>query len=149
MDRGRKAAEPRFPPWVRSANPPGQSPSGGGELDGWGRRAASPRRSSHSRRRRSPGNPDHKERSRRRRRRSVREERIEDPPDATGEGPEESPMRSPTETVPVLELGGTSGVTSAGAWAARLEIANLLEARCDPDQSGKNGKRRCGIRLSS
>ena len=65
-----------------------------------------------------------------------------------GEGAREEPRRSrspvtevgrhgrtsslPRESVPVLELGRTSGVTSAGAWAARLEMANLLEARCDP-----------------
>ncbi len=30
-------------------------------------------------------------------------------------------------------LGKTSGITSAGAWSARLEIANLLEIGCDPD----------------
>lgn len=40
--------------------------------------------------------------------------------------------RGPEESVPVLELGRTSGVISAGAWAARLEMANLLEAGCDP-----------------
>ena len=28
-------------------------------------------------------------------------------------------------------LGKTSGITAAGAWAARLELASLLEAKCD------------------
>lgn len=30
------------------------------------------------------------------------------------------------------ELGRSSGPTSAGAWAARFELANLLEAGCSP-----------------
>ena len=32
-----------------------------------------------------------------------------------------------------LSLGRTSGVLAAGAWAARWELASLLEPRCDPD----------------
>ena len=32
---------------------------------------------------------------------------------------------------PSSSLGRTSGVAAAGAWAARWEIASLLEARCD------------------
>ena len=31
-------------------------------------------------------------------------------------------------------LGATQGQLAAGAWAARLEVANLLESRCDPGQ---------------
>ena len=38
-------------------------------------------------------------------------------------------------------LGRSSGLQSAGAWAARLEIANLLEARCNPDRLVKEIRR--------
>ena len=32
-----------------------------------------------------------------------------------------------------LKMGRVTGIPAAGAWAARLEIANLLEKRCDPE----------------
>lgn len=38
------------------------------------------------------------------------------------------PMEPPSS----LTLGRTSGVVAAGAWAARWEVASLLESRCDP-----------------
>ena len=44
-----------------------------------------------------------------------------------------------------IALGRSSGVMAAGAWSARLEVANLLESRCDPQRlvmlirSGKEG----------
>ena len=44
-----------------------------------------------------------------------------------------------------VSLGRTSGVAAAGAWAARFEMASLLESRCDPGdlvrliKSGKEG----------
>ena len=128
----KRPPELRFPPWVRSvvpANP--MTRTGAGESEGWGRRAASPRKSSH-RRRRSRRDPDHRSSSRRRRRRGAREEprRSRSPVAEVGRHGRTSSL--PRESVPVLELGRTSGVTSAGAWAARLEMANLLEAGCDP-----------------
>eukprot|EP00434_Breviolum_minutum_P028379 symbB.v1.2.025106.t1/scaffold2387.1/size80445/1 len=69
---------------------------------------------------------------RRRRRRGVREEPRRSRSPVTEVGRLSRKDSLPRESVPVLELGKTSGVTSAGAWAARLEMANLLEARCDP-----------------
>ena len=48
-------------------------------------------------------------------------------------------------------LGQTSGVAAAGAWAARWEIASLLEARCDPSElvsdirSGREGDHILGV----
>ena len=46
-----------------------------------------------------------------------------------------------------FSLGRSSGLMAAGAWSARLEVMNLLEARCDPGnlirliKSGKEGSR--------
>ena len=121
-----------FPPWVRSVVPANPTTrTGAGESEGWSRRAASPRKSSH-RRRRSRRDPDHRSSSRRRRRRGAREEPRRSRSPVTEVGRHGRTSSLPGESVPVLELGRTSGVTSAGAWAARLEMANLLEARCDP-----------------
>ena len=59
-------------------------------------------------------------------------------------GWKEYPIPSRPEVKP--SLGRTSGVAAAGAWAARWEIASMLEARCDPAelvsciQSGKEGE---------
>ena len=128
----KRPPELRFPPWVRSVVPANPSTMAGvGESEGWSRRAASPRKSSH-RRRRSRRDPDHRSSSRRRRRRGVREEPRRSRSPVTEVGRHSRKNSLPRESVPVLELGKTSGVTSAGAWAARLEMANLLEARCDP-----------------
>ena len=33
-----------------------------------------------------------------------------------------------------LSLGLTTGITAAGAWAARFEIASMLEAKCNPNE---------------
>ena len=33
-----------------------------------------------------------------------------------------------------LTLGLTTGITAAGAWAARFEIASMLEAKCNPNE---------------
>ena len=44
-------------------------------------------------------------------------------------------------------LGSTQGMFAAGAWAARHEVAHLLEARCDPSElvkmvkSGEEGQK--------
>ena len=46
---------------------------------------------------------------------------------------ESSPSRISTAKE-VAILGRSSGFHAAGAWAARLEIANLLESRCDPER---------------
>ena len=43
---------------------------------------------------------------------------------------DESSLRSRSSSV----LGRTSGVAAAGAWAARWEIASILESRCDPSE---------------
>lgn len=51
----------------------------------------------------------------------------------------------PEERPASLSLGLTTGITAAGAWAARFEVAAMLEARCDPNElvtairSGKEG----------
>ena len=48
-------------------------------------------------------------------------------------------------------LGQTSGVAAAGAWAARWEIASLLESRCDPSElisdirAGREGDHILGV----
>ena len=42
--------------------------------------------------------------------------------------------RSAAEEAAEGFLGRSTGLQSAGAWAARLEVANLLEARCNPDR---------------
>ena len=39
---------------------------------------------------------------------------------------------SPSVKMSTFELGRSSGPTSAGAWAARFEVANMLEAKCSP-----------------
>ncbi len=54
---------------------------------------------------------------------------------------------SPRDGGSHLRLGRSSGPTSAGAWAARWEVASLLEARCSPEdlvrmiRSGREGTR--------
>ena len=135
MDRGRRPPEPRLPPWVKGGIPsPSVTPSvGAGDQGGWSRRATSPRRSSHRRRRsrRDGDEGDHRSSSRRRRRRSARDTSKDSKAETPVEKVERKQDIQAAET-PVLELGRTSGVTSAGAWGARLEMANLLEARCDP-----------------
>ena len=60
--------------------------------------------------------------------------------------------KSRPESPPVgLSLGRTTGVTAAGAWAARFEVASILEPRCDPGElvrlikSGKEGPHMLGM----
>eukprot|EP00435_Cladocopium_sp_Y103_P061748 s675_g23.t1 len=54
-----------------------------------------------------------------------------------------------------LSLGRTSGITAAGAWAARFEVAAMLEARCDPNalvaaiRSGSEGQHILDMTYSS
>ena len=61
-------------------------------------------------------------------------------------------VKSRPESPPVgLSLGRTTGVTAAGAWAARFEVASILESRCDPGElvrlikSGKEGPHMLGM----
>ena len=50
-----------------------------------------------------------------------------------GATPPNTPVsESPRGSESRSSLGKTSGLVAAGAWAARMELANLLESRCDP-----------------
>ena len=53
--------------------------------------------------------------------------------DGRGDGHPIPPrVKSPRKAESQGLLGRTSGLMAAGVWAARLEVANLLETRCDP-----------------
>ena len=112
------------PAWALSSTVPPTSKNlpSSSERSAWGRRAATPRGISSEEmggRGREAERAKEKSRSRRRRRRSNRE-------------------RSPSPRVARRErdlpvLGRTSGMAAVGAWAARYEIANLLTAKCNPN----------------
>ena len=100
-------------------------PSGSRRLDEWKRRAV-PNSSRESRDRRR----DRSDRSAgRKSSRSERRRRYQNPSDSD----EDSRPPDGVKREVLAGLGGTSGVTSAGAWSARLEIANLLEVGVSPE----------------
>ena len=116
-DRGLR---PGYPAW---ANPdPGRSSSRGDE--GWKRRAEpNPRKrdkNPSSRAGSSVGGGSQ---------RSLKKKRYQNPSES---GDDSRPPDGKRREV-FAGLGKTSGITSAGAWSAWLEIANLLEIGCDPD----------------
>ena len=100
-------------------------PSGSRRLDEWKRRAVpNSNRESRDRRR------DRSDRSAgRKSSRSERRRRYQNPSDSD----EDSRPPDGVKREVLAGLGGTSGVTSAGAWSARLEIANLLEVGVSPE----------------
>ena len=112
------------PAWAFSSTVPPSTKSlpSSSERSAWGSRAATPRGISSEEmgaRGREAERAKEKSRSRRRRRRSNRE-RSPSPRVAHRE-----------RTLPVL--GKTNGMAAVGAWAARYEIANLLTAKCNPN----------------
>ena len=141
-DRGRErpplpAGDP--PGWRRKADPPPLRPSRGysGErVDEGGKR-----RSYHTDRERS------RERSARELPRDRRSDRT-GPKSSTFGGTSKASSGTARDAGPRerSNLGRTSGVAAAGAWAARWEIAALLESRCNPAdlvadiKAGKEGE---------
>ena len=121
-----KSPREGIPAWAGPQ--PGDSSRGRG-LEDW-RRRATPRS-------KYPDEEvDSKSRSRRKERsvvdsssRSRRRDRYQN---ASGSEEESRPPDAKRREV-LAALGKTKGVTSAGAWSARLEIANLLEIGCSPD----------------
>lgn len=110
------------PIWTDPASGP---PSGSRRLDEWKRRAVpNSNRESRDRRR------DRSDRSAgRKSSRSERRRRYQNPSDSD----EDSRPPDGVKREVLAGLGETSGVTSAGAWSARLEIANLLEVGVSPE----------------
>lgn len=116
-----KSPREEIPAWAGPQ--PGESSRGRG-LEDWKRRATP--RSKHL------GEVDSKSRSRRKERsavdsssRSRRRDRFQN---ASGSEEDSRPPDAKRREV-LAALGQRKGVTSAGAWSARLEIANLLGDR--------------------
>ena len=79
---------------------------------------------------------DHPERGSMTRGQSIVSDRGRDPGLMGGAWSHLSSPGPRDETSPrSFSLGATSGLVAAGAWAARLEVANLLESGCPPEQS--------------
>lgn len=74
----------------------------------------------------APPPPDSRKRSRSRRRDKDRGESERDSRTSRSRAGSSRHVPDP------IELGQTSGVTAAGAWAARWGVASLLESRCGP-----------------
>ena len=111
------------PAWADPS--PGELQMGKG-LEDWKRKAV-PRSKSHEKRKR--GSLDQREgASRASSSRPRRRDRYQNASDSEGSRPPDGEKREV-----LAGLGRTSGLTSAGAWSARLEIANLLEVGCSPD----------------
>lgn len=78
---------------------------------------------------------DHPERGSMTRGQSIVSDRGRDPGLMGGAWSHLSSPGPRDETSPrSFSLGATSGLVAAGAWAARLEVANLLESGCPPEQ---------------
>ena len=104
-----------------------------GDPPGWRRKAEPPL----SRERTARGDHRQDKKRERSRGRSAREPSVEDRNSRRSRNPEKGSAASGDTAGRDLaragsSLGRTSGVAAAGAWAARWEIASLLEAGCNP-----------------